>query len=240
VALEIATGTVHALVGANGAGKSTLGKIIAGAIRPDAGEMYLDGQPVRWADPHDARRHGIALIAQEVALVPHLSVMENVFLGIEPRRMGLVARQRLARQYGELVDRWGFALDRDAPVRQTAPRDQQMVEILRAVATGARAIVMDEPTSSLTHVEIETLRTMVHDLRRGGTTIVYVSHFLDDVVELADTISVLRDGHLVHTVLLPRRPRRAWCARCSVRRLQRSTQRSRCDPPGTSCSRSAD
>ncbi|HVC84645.1 MAG TPA: sugar ABC transporter ATP-binding protein [Solirubrobacteraceae bacterium] len=200
VALEITAGTVHALVGANGAGKSTLGKIIAGAIRPDAGEMYLDGQPVRWADPHDARRHGIALIAQELALVPHLSVMQNVFLGIEPRRIGLVARQRLARQYGELVERWGFKLDRDAPVGQLRLADQQMVEILRAVATGARAIVMDEPTSSLTHVEIETLRTMVHDLRRGGTTIVYVSHFLDDVVELADTISVLRDGRLVHTV----------------------------------------
>jgi ABC-type sugar transport system ATPase subunit len=200
VTLEIAGGTVHALVGANGAGKSTLGKIIAGAIRADAGEMYLDGQPVRWADPHDARRHGIALIAQELALVPHLTVMQNVFLGIEPRRLGLVARQRLARQYGELVERWGFTLDRDALVGGLRLADQQMVEVLRAVASGARAIVMDEPTSSLTHIEIATLRTMVHELRRGGTTIVYVSHFLDDVVELADTISVLRDGRLVHTV----------------------------------------
>ena len=199
VSIEIAGGTIHALVGANGAGKSTLGKIIAGAIRPDSGEIEVDGQPVRWSHPHEARRHGIALIAQELALVPELTVMENVYLGIEPRRFGLVARRALARQYTELVEHWGFALRRDALVGDLRLADQQMVEILRAVASGARVIVMDEPTSSLTHVEIETLKPMIHDLRRSGTAIVYVSHFLDDVVELADTISVLRDGRLVNT-----------------------------------------
>jgi rhamnose transport system ATP-binding protein len=200
VSVEIAAGTVHALVGANGAGKSTLGKIIAGAIRPDAGELYVDGDEVRWAEPRDARRHGIALIAQELALVPHLSVMENVFLGIEPRRAGMVAKKRLARQWAQLIEHWDIALRRDALVGSLRIADQQMVEILRAVASGARVIVMDEPTSSLTNVEVETLRKMVRELRNGGTTIVYVSHFLDDVVELADTISVLRDGRLVHTV----------------------------------------
>ncbi|MBV9839265.1 MAG: sugar ABC transporter ATP-binding protein [Solirubrobacterales bacterium] len=199
VTLEIVGATVHGLVGANGAGKSTLGKIIAGAIRPDAGELYLDERQIRPADPHDARRHGIALIAQELALVPHLTVMENVFLGIEPRRWGLLARRRIERRYAELVQRWGFQLQRDAPVGGLRLADQQKVEILRAVASGASVIVMDEPTSSLTSVEVETLRRMIEQLRGMGTTIVYVSHSLEEVLQVADAISVLRDGRLVHT-----------------------------------------
>jgi ABC-type sugar transport system ATPase subunit len=199
VSLEIVGGTVHALVGANGAGKSTLGKIVGGATRPDAGTIYLDARPVRWANPREARHEGIALIAQELALVPHLTVMQNIFLGIEPRRRGLVARHQLERAYEELAERWGFQLERDALVGQMRTADQQKVEILRAVASDARVIVMDEPTSSLTHIEVETLCGMIAELRSEGRTIVYVSHFLDEVLALSDTVTVLRNGRVVRT-----------------------------------------
>jgi ABC-type sugar transport system ATPase subunit len=200
VSLEIGAGTVHALVGANGAGKSTLGKIIGGAIRPDDGQMEVDGRPVKYATPSDARNDGIALIAQELALVPHLTVMENVFLGVEPRRRGFVMRRLMKQRYAELVSRWGFRLNREALVGGLRTADQQKVEILRAAATNARVIVMDEPTSSLTHVETQTLHEMIRALRHDiGTTIVYVSHFLDEALELSDTVTVLRNGRLVRT-----------------------------------------
>jgi ABC-type sugar transport system ATPase subunit len=199
VSLDIAVGTVHALVGANGAGKSTLGKIVGGLVRPDDGHMEVDGRPVKYATPSDAREDGIALIAQELALVPHLTVMENVFLGVEPRSHGLLVKRRMKQQYAELVSRSGFKLSRDALVGSLRTADQQKVEILRAVACNARVIVMDEPTSSLTHVETATLREMIRTLCENGTTIVYVSHFLDEVLELADTVTVLRNGKLVRT-----------------------------------------
>jgi len=199
VSLDIVGGSVHALVGANGAGKSTLGKIVGGLIRPDDGVMEVDGRPVKYATPSDARADGIALIAQELALVPELTVMENVFLGVEPRRRGMVVKRRMKQQYAELVSRWGFKLNRDALVGGLRTADQQKVEILRAVACNARVIVMDEPTSSLTHVETRTLHEMIRALQDSGTTIVYVSHFLDEVLELADMVTVLRNGKLVRT-----------------------------------------
>ena len=199
VTLDIGSGTVHALVGANGAGKSTLGKIIGGLVRPDGGQMEVDGRPVRYATPRHARADGIALIAQELALVPHLTVMENVFLGVEPRERGFVLRRRMKQQFAELVSRWGFRVDRDAPAGGLRTADQQKVEILRAVASNARVIVMDEPTSSLTHVETKTLHEMISALRESGTTIVYVSHFLDEVLDLSDTVTVLRNGRLIRT-----------------------------------------
>jgi ABC-type sugar transport system ATPase subunit len=199
VSLDIGTGTVHALVGANGAGKSTLGKIIGGLVRPDDGQYEVDGRPVKYATPADARKDGIAMIAQELALVPHLTVMENVFLGVEPKRRGFVVRRRMKQQYAELISRWGFKLRRDALVGELRTADQQKVEILRAVACDARVIVMDEPTSSLTHVETTTLHEMIRVLRAAGKTIVYVSHFLDEALEMSDTVTVLRNGRLVRT-----------------------------------------
>src|SRR5262245_21833559 len=116
VSRDVVGGSVHALVGANGAGKSTLGKIIGGNIRPDDGVMEIDGRPVKYATPSHARADGIALIAQELALVPHMTVMENIFLGVEPRRRGFVLRRRKKQEYADLVSRWGFSLDRDALV----------------------------------------------------------------------------------------------------------------------------
>ena len=199
VSVEVAGGTVHALVGANGAGKSTLGKIVGGVIRPDDGQLFIDDRPVRYASPREARIDGIATIAQELSPVPQMSVIENVFLGIEPRGSGLVRRRQMRTQYEKLIAQWGFELDGHVKVGALRTADKQKVEILRAVACEARVIVMDEPTSSLTSVEIETLHRMIRALRASGRTIVYVSHFLDEVLDLADTVTVLRSGRLVRT-----------------------------------------
>jgi len=199
VSVEVAGGTVHALVGANGAGKSTLGKIVGGVIRPDEGQLFIDDRPVSYKSPREARVDGIATIAQELSPVPHMSVIENVFFGIEPRRSGLVQWRRMRSQYEELVSQWGFELDGNLKVGPLRTADKQKVEILRAVACDARVIVMDEPTSSLTSVETRTLHRMIRMLRERGRTIVYVSHFLDEVLELADTVTVLRSGRLVRT-----------------------------------------
>jgi simple sugar transport system ATP-binding protein/ribose transport system ATP-binding protein len=143
VSLEIKAGTVHALVGANGAGKSTLGKVIGGVVRPDDGEMFVDGREVKYATPRDARGDGIATIAQELALAPAMSVMENVFLGIEPRRLGLVNRRVMRKKYAELMAHSGFELDGDVTAGSLRTADQQKVEVLRAVNSDARIIIMD-------------------------------------------------------------------------------------------------
>ena len=199
VSVVVAGGTVHGLVGANGAGKSTLGKIIGGVIRPDDGQLFVDDRQVRYTSPREARIDGIATISQELSPMPHMSVIESVYFGIEPRRFGLVQWRQMRRQYEELVSLWGFELDGNAKVGMLRTADKQKTEILRAVAADARVIVMDEPTSSLTSVETKTLHRMIRTLREGGRTIVYVSHFLDEVLELADTVTVLRSGHLVRT-----------------------------------------
>src|SRR5487761_1210745 len=199
VSVEVAGATVHALVGANGAGKSTLGKVIGGVTRPDDGQIFVDDRPVRYTSPREARIDGIATISQELSPVPHMSVIVNIFFGIEPRRYGLVQWRRMRAQYEELVSQWGFELDGNAKVGTLRTADKQKVEILRAVASDARVIVMDEPTSSLTSVETDTLHRMMRALRERGRTIVYVSHFLDEVLELADTVTVLRSGRLVRT-----------------------------------------
>ena len=190
---------MHGLVGANGAGKSTLGKIIGGVIRPDDGQLFVDDRLVRYTSPREARIDGISTISQELSPMPHLSVIENVYFGIEPRRFGLVQWHQMRRQYQELLSQWGFELDGNAKVGMLRTADKQKTEILRAVAADARVIVMDEPTSSLTSVETKTLHRMIRTLREHGRTIIYVSHFLDEVLELADTVSVLRSGRLVRT-----------------------------------------
>jgi ABC-type sugar transport system ATPase subunit len=199
VSVEVAGGTVHALVGANGAGKSTLGKIIGGVIRPDEGQMFVDDRPVRFRDPRDARADGIVTISQELSPMPHMTVIENVYFGIEPRRAGIVQFRQMRRQYAELVDQWGFELDGNAHVEALRTADIQKAEILRAVASDAQVIVMDEPTSSLTSVETEKLHRMIEVMRERGKTIIYVSHFLDEVLSIADTVTVLRSGRLVRT-----------------------------------------
>jgi simple sugar transport system ATP-binding protein/ribose transport system ATP-binding protein len=199
VDLSIAPATVHALVGANGAGKSTLGKMIAGAIAVGEGEILVGGEPVDFSSPRDALAHGVALIAQELSLAPDMTVLENVFLAVESSRRGLVLRRELRERFDALLASTGFDVPRDVRVRSLSIADQQKVEILRALSRGATVIVMDEPTSSLTRDEAQRLHALIRDLRARGVTIIYVSHFLDEVLALADEITVLRNGRLIRT-----------------------------------------
>jgi rhamnose transport system ATP-binding protein len=199
VSLTVRAAAVHGLVGENGAGKSTLAKIIGGVYQPDQGELLVDGRPVRFGAPRDALAAGIATIAQELALVPARSVMENVFLGVEPLRFGVVQRGELRRRFDALDARTGFGVPADALVGDLRTAEQQKVEILRAIARDARLILMDEPTASLTTDETERLLAIVRRLAAAGTAIVLVSHFLDEVLAVADEVTVMRDGHLVRT-----------------------------------------
>ena len=199
ISLSIEKGSIHALVGENGAGKSTLGKILAGVIAPDRGQLLIGGEPVAFRSPREAIVRGIVLIAQELSIAPALSVAENVFLGTEPRRAGFVARRALRRRYDELAAAAGFELSGDLPGRGLRTADQQKVEILRALCRDARLIVMDEPTAALPRPDADRLYQVVRRLAAGGTTIVLVSHFLREVAELADEVTILRDGRLVRT-----------------------------------------
>jgi ABC-type sugar transport system ATPase subunit len=200
VSLTIGRGSIHALVGENGAGKSTLGKIIAGAHAPDSGQLLLDGEQVRFHSPRDAIARGVILIAQEMSIVSSLTVEQNVFLGVEPRQLGFQNRRELRRKYNELAGSVGFELDGDANAGSLRTADQQKVEILRALCRNAQLIVMDEPTAALSRPDVEALHKVIRQLARNGTTVVLVSHFLGEVLELADTVTILRDGRLVHTV----------------------------------------
>ena len=199
VSLQIARGSIHALVGENGAGKSTLGKIVSGVIPPDHGEMLLGGEPVRLHSPREAIARGIVLIAQELSLVPALSVAENVLLGTEPRRAGFLRRAALRRRYAELAGSVGFELDGDAPAGRLRTADQQKVEILRALSRDAGLIVMDEPTAALSRPDAARLHEIIRRLAGSGTTIVLVSHFLREVLDLAQEVTILRDGRVVRT-----------------------------------------
>jgi simple sugar transport system ATP-binding protein/ribose transport system ATP-binding protein len=199
ISLTIERGEIHGLVGENGAGKSTLGKIIAGASTPDEGELRVAGRAVSYRAPRDALADGLTLIAQEISLVPARSVIENVYLGREASTLGWVDRGELRRRFAELNRRAGFDLPADAPAGTLRLADQQKVEILRALARGAELIVMDEPSAALTADESARLFEIVRGLKKQGTTIVYVSHFLDEVLSLVDTVTVLKDGKLVRT-----------------------------------------
>jgi ribose transport system ATP-binding protein len=198
VGLEVHAGQVHALVGENGAGKSTLMKILSGALRPAAGRMWLDGEPYRPADPAAGRAAGVAMIYQELSLARHLTVMENILLGVEPTWGPLVKWHAIRQQASAAlaqVGRRDIPLDR--PVGTLSIADQQLVEIARSVAIGCRVLVLDEPTSSLTQDDIENLFALIRRLRNDGHAIVYISHFLEEVEAIADRFTVLRDGRCV-------------------------------------------
>ena len=199
VSLEVARGSVHAIVGENGAGKSTLGRIVAGVVSPDGGRMLLDGAPTSLRSPREALEHGVAAIAQEPSLVPQLNVAENVYLGAEPRRRGFIRRRALRAAYAELAARAGFDLPGQARAGALRTAEQQKTEILRALSREARIIVMDEPSAALSAPETAQLHDIVRSLARRETTIVLISHFLREVLELADTVTVLRDGKVVRT-----------------------------------------
>jgi rhamnose transport system ATP-binding protein len=199
VSVAVERGSIHALVGENGAGKSTLGKIVAGLLAPDAGRLLVDGAPAAFRSPREALERGIAAIGQELTLVPGLSVAENVFLGAEPRRGGWVARGELRRRYARLVEEAGLDVPGDVPAGGLTTGAQQKAEILRALARDARLIVMDEPSAALSGPETEQLHEIVRSLARAGTTVLLVSHFLREVLQLADTVTILRDGRVVRT-----------------------------------------
>jgi ribose transport system ATP-binding protein len=199
VSLSIARGSIHALVGENGAGKSTLAKIVAGVLSPDAGRLLLDGEEVALRSPREALVRGVAAIAQEVNVVPQLTVEENVFLGAEPRGAGFVSRRALRRRYEQLAETAGLQLPATAPAGRLPPAEQQKVEILRALSRDAELIVMDEPTAALGAEETAQLHEIVRSLARAGRTVVLVSHFLREVLALADEVTVLRDGRVVRT-----------------------------------------
>jgi rhamnose transport system ATP-binding protein len=199
VSLRIERGSVHALVGENGAGKSTLGKIVAGVFSPDRGVMRVNGASLRLRSPRDALAHGIAAVAQELVLIPGLSVAENVFLGIEPRRLGMTRSRALRQRFDALVDAAGFEVPADQPVGSLGTARRQEVEILRALSRAAQLIVMDEPSAALSAEETQTLHAIIRSISGAGGTVLLVSHFLREVLELADTVTILRDGALVRT-----------------------------------------
>ena len=200
VSLRIKAGHVHALVGENGAGKSTLGKIVSGVLNPDQGHLELNGQPVSLRSPREALAHGIVTIAQELAIVPGLSVAENVYLGAESNVAGFVRKADIRRQFKKLASSVGFDLPADRLAGSLRVADQQKVEILRALSRNASLIIMDEPTAALSSTEAEALHHVIRSLANNGQTVVLISHFLKEVLELSDTITTLRDGRLVETV----------------------------------------
>ena len=203
VRLEVGPGEVHALVGENGAGKSTLMKVLSGVERADSGEMRFDGRPWRPSGPVEARRAGVAMVHQELALAPHLTIAQNVVLGSEPGtgilgRFGPSRRQEAVRLAAKALERLGHGhLDPNRLVSTLTPATRQLVEIARAIAFEARVIVMDEPTSSLGRRDTELLLEVVRRLRDEGISIVFISHHLEEILAVADRYTVLRDGKTV-------------------------------------------
>ena len=198
VDLTVAPGEVHALLGQNGAGKSTLMKVLSGAIVPDEGELRLDGAAYRPADPLAARKAGVAMIYQELSLAPHLSVAENILLGVEPTRRGRLDWAELrARARRALAELHHPDIDVDAKVGGLSIAAQQIVEIARAVAVGCRVLVLDEPTSSLTRSDAEALFALIARLQAQGQSIIYITHFIEEAKRVASRFTVLRDGETV-------------------------------------------
>lgn len=200
VDLELRKGEVHALIGENGAGKSTLMNIVAGALQPDDGQMQIDGQPYSPATPLESRRRGIALIHQELSLCPHLTVAENILMGIESSRLGWLNRERLTSRTNEVLRTFHHPDIRpEKRVAELPVAARQIVEICRAIAARARIILMDEPTSSLQRDDVVQLFSLIRKLSAEGISVVYISHFLEEVRQIADRYTVLRDGKSVAT-----------------------------------------
>jgi ABC-type sugar transport system ATPase subunit len=198
VSFDLQKGEIHALCGENGAGKSTLMKILAGAIADYDGRIVLDGRPAAFAGPRDAEDAGIRIIYQELNLVPDLSVAANIFLGRETRgALGLLDDRGMEAEVRRLFRRLGTPISPRARVGDLRIGDQQMVEIAKALAFDAAILIMDEPTSALSDAEVARLFRVIQDLRAAGTTVLYISHKMNEVFSLADRVTVLRDGRFV-------------------------------------------
>ena len=192
-------GEIHALVGGNGAGKSTLMKILEGVYTPDAGQITVDGQPVQIRTPQDARALGIGMIFQEFSLIPTLTVAENVFLTREPRRGGLIDDRASEALTRDLFAEMGESVDPRARVADLSTGYWQLTEIAKALAQDARVLIMDEPTSTLTETETQSLFRLIDKLKARGISIIYISHRMEEIFRITDRITVLRDGRLVST-----------------------------------------
>ncbi|WP_353215091.1 sugar ABC transporter ATP-binding protein [Salinisphaera hydrothermalis] len=197
VSVDIEPGTIHALAGENGSGKSTLLKVLGGAQQPTSGEVRLNGERVVFSDPAKASRAGVGLIFQELSLFPTLSGYANIFIGHEPSRMGLMRLRQLANEADALRERLGFpAVDLSRPVAQLTVAEQQIVEILKCLSRSPKIILFDEPTASLTQKEVRPVLDTMRRLRDNGYTVIFVSHYLEEVFAVADRVTVLRDGQM--------------------------------------------
>ena len=200
VCFQVKKGEVHAIVGENGAGKSTLMKVLNGVYQADSGQIFLEGKEVKIENINKAQELGISLIFQETNLIPQLSVAENFFLGKLPKtKAGLVNWKYMENQVMAIFSQLDYKIKPREAVVNLSAADKQMVEIARAISRNAKIIIMDEPTSSLTDVEVENLFSIIKDLKKQGTTIIFISHKMEEIFTIADTLSVQRDGEMIHT-----------------------------------------
>lgn len=199
VNLSVEAGEVHALVGENGAGKSTLMKILAGAEPMDSGKLVMDGQEIQLSGPSDAQKKGISMIYQEFNLVPEMSVAENIFLGREPVRskLGFIDWKALRTGAAQLLDRLDARINVRLPVSNLSIAQRQMVEIAKALSHKAQLIAMDEPSATLTEHELAHLLKLIKDLSQAGITVIYISHRLEEIFEICDRVTILRDGEWI-------------------------------------------
>jgi len=202
---ELRKGEVHALVGENGAGKSTLMSVLAGVHTDFLGTIIMDGKPVRLAGPKDAIKHGVGIIYQELDLVPEFSVGENIFLADEPRaaglsKIGILSRKTIFTETAHILSGLGFEIDPRSKVGSLSIGEQQLVQIIKAIRLSAKVLVMDEPTARLAHDETQTLFKIMTVLKEKGVSIIYISHHMEEIMQIADRVSVLRDGQVVGTV----------------------------------------
>jgi ribose transport system ATP-binding protein len=199
VDFDLRRGEVHILLGENGAGKSTLMKILSGAYQKSAGQIIFDGNEVEIRNPKHAQTLGISTIYQEFNLIPHLSVGENIFLGREPRRFGLIDQRAIFQEATRALNGLGLTLDPRQLIKGLKVAEQQMVEVAKALSLDARILIMDEPTAALTEHEIKELFATIRSLRDKGVSIVYISHRMEEMFEIGDRVTVLRDGRTVGT-----------------------------------------
>jgi len=211
VSFELRPGEVHCLVGENGAGKSTLTKILSGAIRKDAGQLLIDGKQVELHSPIDAQKLGIGIIHQDFKLVPELSVAENIFLGNEPikRKFPFIDFRKMREMAQATLSQLGEALDTTAPVRALSVAQRQIVEIAKALSRKVRLLAMDEPSATLTESELKNLFKVIRRLKSEGVGIIYISHRLEEIFEIGDRVTVLRDGKMINTCNIAEADRRS-------------------------------